>query len=160
MTSDSTGVASNVVNQLLSMIDGVESLNNILLIAMTNRKDLIDPAILRPGRLEVHIEISLPNEPGRVQILNIHTASMKKSGVLGADVDLEYLAKQTKNYTGADIMSLVTSANSFALDRQLNLADFTKEIKFDKKCMVELCDFESALQEVKPAFGVDEDKIG
>jgi len=66
MTSDSTGVASNIVNQLLSMIDGVDSLNNILLIAMTNRKDLIDPAILRPGRFEVHIEISLPNEPGRV----------------------------------------------------------------------------------------------
>lgn len=66
MTGDSTGVAANIVNQLLSMIDGVDSLNNILLIAMTNRKDLIDPAILRPGRFEVHIEISLPDQPGRV----------------------------------------------------------------------------------------------
>ena len=64
--SDSTGVASNVVNQLLSMIDGVDSLNNILLIGMTNRKDLIDPAILRPGRFEVHIEVHLPDEDGRV----------------------------------------------------------------------------------------------
>lgn len=66
MTNDSTGTASNIVNQLLSMIDGVESLNNILVIAMTNRKDLIDPAMLRPGRFEVHIEISLPNTAGRV----------------------------------------------------------------------------------------------
>lgn len=137
MTSDSTGVASNIVNQLLSMIDGVDSLNNILLIAMTNRKDLIDPAILRPGRFEVHIEISLPNEEGRIQIFEIHTRNMVKNGVLGSDVSLEWLANKTKNYTGAEIEAVVKSANSFALNRQLNLMDFTKEIKFDKKCPVE-----------------------
>ena len=57
-----TGVNDSVINQLLSMIDGVNSLNNILVIGMTNRKDLIDEAILRPGRFEVHIEISLPDE--------------------------------------------------------------------------------------------------
>jgi len=56
-----TGVADNVVNQLLSKMDGVESLNNILLIGMTNRKDLIDEAILRPGRMEIHLEIGLPD---------------------------------------------------------------------------------------------------
>ena len=53
------------MNQLLSMIDGVKSLNNILVIGMTNRKDLIDEAVLRPGRLEVHIEVGLPDEIGR-----------------------------------------------------------------------------------------------
>lgn len=160
MTGDSTGVAANIVNQLLSMIDGVDSLNNILLIAMTNRKDLIDPAILRPGRFEVHIEISLPDQPGRVQIFEIHTKNMRKNGVLSDDVSLEWLASQTKNYTGAEIESVVKSANSFALNRQLNLMDFTKEIKFDKKCPVEKIDFIEALKEVKPDFGVDEDKIG
>lgn len=63
----------SIVNQLLSKIDGVESLNNILVIGMTNRKDMIDEALLRPGRLEIHVEIGLPDEPGRLQILNIHT---------------------------------------------------------------------------------------
>lgn len=59
--SSGTGVHDSMVNQLLSMIDGVDALNNILVIGMTNRKDLIDEAILRPGRFEVHIEISLPD---------------------------------------------------------------------------------------------------
>jgi vesicle-fusing ATPase len=80
--SDSTGTSDNIVNQLLSKIDGVDALNNVLLIGMTNRKDVIDKAILRPGRLEVHVEISLPDEKGRVQILDIHTAKMKKGNLL------------------------------------------------------------------------------
>lgn len=58
-------------------MDGVDQLNNILIIGMTNRKDMIDEALLRPGRLEVHVEISLPNLEGRVQILNIHTATVR-----------------------------------------------------------------------------------
>ena len=66
-----TGVHDSVVNQLLSKIDGIDSLNNILIIGMTNRKDMIDEAILRPGRLELHVEIGLPNKEGRQQILNI-----------------------------------------------------------------------------------------
>lgn len=58
----------SVVNQLLSKIDGVNSLNNILVIGMTNRKDMIDEAVIRPGRLEIHLEIGLPDYNGRVQI--------------------------------------------------------------------------------------------
>lgn len=160
MSSDNTGVASNVVNQLLSMIDGVDSLNNILLIGMTNRRDLIDTAILRPGRFEVHIEIGLPNEEGRRQIFDIHTKELRKNGLLGADVNIAWLASKTKNYTGAEIESVVKSANSFALQRKHNLLDFTKEIKFDTLGTVDLQDFKNSLEEVKPDFGVDEDKIG
>ncbi len=76
----SSGVGDSVVNQLLSKIDGVDALNNILLIGMTNRKDLIDDALLRPGRLEVHVEIGLPDEAGRASILMIHTAKARESG--------------------------------------------------------------------------------
>lgn len=82
-----TGVHDTVVNQLLAKIDGVEQLNNILIIGMTNRRDMIDEALLRPGRLEVQMEIGLPNETGRVQILNIHTARMKQYKKINADVD-------------------------------------------------------------------------
>jgi hypothetical protein len=89
---------------LLSKIDGVDSLNNILIIGMTNRKDMIDDAILRPGRLELHIEITLPSEEGRIQILNIHTASMKANKrVAQSALDrLPELAGLTKNFTGDD----------------------------------------------------------
>lgn len=83
-----TGVKDNVVNQLLSMIDGVDSLNNILVIGMTNRLDLIDKAVLRPGRFEVHVEIGLPNEEGRLQILEIHTKQMKENQLLDDSVNL------------------------------------------------------------------------
>ena len=69
--------------QLLSKIDGVNSLNNILLIGMTNRRDMIDDALLRPGRLEIHVEIGLPNMEGRVQILKIHTQTMRQNFVDG-----------------------------------------------------------------------------
>merc|ERR1719384_803918 len=90
--SDNTGVHDSIVNQLLSKIDGVDALNNILLIGMTNRKDLIDDALLRPGRLEVHVEISLPDEKGRVQILNIHTRSMREKGYLDSSVSIPAIA--------------------------------------------------------------------
>lgn len=72
-----TGVQETIVNQLLSKIDGVDSLNNILIIGMTNRKDMIDEAMLRPGRLEIHLEIGLPDEAGRLQIFEIHTKDMR-----------------------------------------------------------------------------------
>lgn len=111
----STGVSDSVVNQLLSMIDGVDSLNNILVLGMTNRKDMIDEAILRPGRFEVHIEISLPDEKGRQDIFKIHTSSMRENKVMGVDVNLEELAKITKNYTGAEIEAVVKSATTWAI---------------------------------------------
>jgi len=68
-----------MVNQLLSMIDGVNSLNNVLVIGMTNRLDLLDEAMLRPGRFEVHIEVSLPDEKGREDIFKIHTKKMREN---------------------------------------------------------------------------------
>ena len=113
------------MNQMLTKIDGVDSLNNILLIGMTNRRDMLDEAILRPGRLEVHIEIGLPDEPGRHQILKIHSAKMSENEFLGTDVDITDIAKRTKNFSGAEIEGLVKSAVSFALARQVDFQNLS-----------------------------------
>lgn len=123
-----TGVGDSVVNQLLSKLDGVDQLNNILLIGMTNRKDMIDEALLRSGRLEVHMEISLPDEYGRGQILKIHTTKMKENGKLGSDVNIAELAKQTRNFSGAEISGLVKSASSFALQRHIKGGKCDREV--------------------------------
>ena len=115
---DGTGVSDSIVNQLLEDRRR-RPLNNILVIGMTNRKDMIDEAILRPGRLELHVEIGLPDEKGRLQILDIKTASMRKAGRLQRDaVDaLPELAGRTKNFSGAELEGLVKSAASYALRR-------------------------------------------
>lgn len=154
-----TGVGDSVVNQLLSKLDGVDQLNNILLIGMTNRRDMIDDALLRPGRLELQIEISLPDEPGRLQILNIHTAKMRKTNKLSDDVDLQALAAQTKNFSGADISGLVRSATSFATSNYLKAgtsAAFSEDVINMK---VSMQDFINALGEVRPAFGTDDAEL-
>lgn len=156
--NNGTGVNDSIVNQLLSKIDGVEALNNILLIGMTNRKDMIDDAILRPGRLEVHVEIGLPDEEGRVQILNIHTAEMRKNGILGADVSIPDIASRTKNYTGAEIEGLVKAACSYVFARQIDLNDLSK-LKDPSALQVTREDFDRALSETTPAFGVKEDEL-
>jgi len=141
----SNGVGDQVVNQLLAKIDGVESLNNILVIGMTNRFDLIDDALLRPGRFEIHIEISLPDEGGRLEILKIHTSKMEKNCFLGADVEMAQIAARARNYTGAEITALVKSAASFALERSKS----TQE-----EVVIGMKDFERALEETVPSFGV------
>ncbi|KAG8528335.1 uncharacterized protein KY384_007253 [Bacidia gigantensis] len=154
-----TGVGDSVVNQLLSKLDGVDQLNNILLIGMTNRLDMIDDALLRPGRLEVHMEISLPDESGRVQILKIHTAKMRDSGNLDRDVDLVELAARTKNFSGAEISGLVRSATSFALQRHVKVGTMAGVSDDLDTLTVNLDDFEHAFEDVKPAFGVAEDEM-
>lgn len=156
---DGTGVHDSIVNQLLSKIDGVEALNNVLVIGMTNRKDLIDSALLRPGRLEVHVEIGLPSEEGRVQILKIHTNTMRQNGYLGDDVDLVKLADLTKNFTGAELEGLVKSASSFALEREVDINNLTKVDIDPEKMRVTWQDFQRALQEVQPAFGLEKDEL-
>ena len=152
-----TGVNDSAVNQLLTKIDGVEALNDIIVIGMTNRKDLIDEAILRPGRLELHIEVNLPDEKGRLQIFNIHTKKMRENKVLDDDVDLAKLAKMTKNYTGADIESMVKLATSNALSQGINYSN--NKINFTQEHKVNMKNFEDAFAEIQPMFGVKNDEL-
>ncbi|KAF4115991.1 vesicle-fusing ATPase [Onychostoma macrolepis] len=157
--ASSTGVHDTVVNQLLSKIDGVEQLNNILVIGMTNRPDLIDEALMRPGRFEVKMEIGLPDEKGRLQILNIHTAKMREFNLLCGDVDVKELAAETKNYSGAELEGLVRAAQSTAMNRHIK-ATSTVEVDMERaeKLQVTRTDFMASLNnDIKPAFGTNQE---
>lgn len=154
-----TGVGDSVVNQLLSKLDGVDQLNNILLIGMTNRKDMIDDALLRPGRLEVHLEISLPDEEGRLEIFKIHTSKMMTNGLLDSDTNLEELAALTKNFSGAEINGLVKAAASFAFSRHTEVGQLAAVKQDVANMKVNRGDFMNALTEVRPAYGVSEAQL-
>uniref|UniRef100_A0A4W6EKG2 Vesicle-fusing ATPase n=1 Tax=Lates calcarifer TaxID=8187 RepID=A0A4W6EKG2_LATCA len=157
--ASSTGVHDTVVNQLLSKIDGVEQLNNILVIGMTNRPDLIDDALMRPGRFEVKMEIGLPDEKGRVQILTIHTNKMRSFNLLALDVNIKELAAETKNYSGAELEGLVRAAQSTAMNRHIK-ATSTVEVDMERaeKLQVTRADFLGSLNnDIKPAFGTNQE---
>jgi len=105
--SGHAGVGESVVNQLLTKMDGLDSAPNVLIIGMTNRRDLLDEALLRPGRFEVQMEVALPNVAGRRQILEIHTQTMRENDMLATDIDLQQLVEGTRNFSGAELAGLV-----------------------------------------------------
>lgn len=146
--SGASRVTDSIVNQLLSMIDGPNELNNIFIIGMTNRKDLIDPALLRAGRLELHIKIGLPNIEGRKEIFNIHTKNLH--GMIDKDVDMDKLVKITENFSGAEIESVVKNAVSLALYELLS--SDKKDIN-ESDIIITKKYFEKAIQEISPSFG-------
>ncbi len=114
--------------QLLAEMDGFDPLGNVKVIAATNRLDLLDPALLRPGRFDRIIEIPLPDKQGRVEILRIHTRRMK----LDRDVDLEMIAEITEGFSGADLKAVVVEAGYNALRRNskvVNLTDFLRAVE-------------------------------
>ncbi|KAL3854360.1 hypothetical protein ACJMK2_013632 [Sinanodonta woodiana] len=136
-------------------MDGVEQLNNNLLIGMTYREDIY-MALLRTGRLEVDTEIGLPDESGRVQILNIHTATMREYNELASDIDIQEIAALTKNFSGAEIEALVRAAWSKAMDRFNKISNNKVKVDPDAGKNWKLCraDFMHALEhDIKPAFG-------
>merc|ERR1719259_798762 len=156
-----TGGNDTVVNQLLSKIDGVEQLNNILVIGMTNRRDMMDEALLRPGRFEIQVEIALPGRQGRLDILRIKTANMKKHGKLAEDVDLGEVADLTKNFSGAELEGLVKAASSCALKSYIHMSN---KIEVDPKAIdkIKVCrkDFVYSLEnDVKPSLGTSDEPL-
>ena len=108
-------VEKRVVAQLLALMDGMEAMSNVIVIGATNRLDDIDPALRRPGRFDREIEIGVPNQQGRLEILQIHTRGMP----LSRDVDLREIARITHGYTGADLKALCREAAMNALRRTL-----------------------------------------
>ena len=133
---DGSGVRDSCVNQLLTKLDGVEEMNNVLVICLTNRKDLIDSALLRPGRLEVHIEIKKPNREGREEILYILLKPIVLGGYVSFDDAKKWcnvLADRTYGYTGADLTGLVRNAASFAIERSLSQLQEANDMEYKTK---------------------------
>ncbi|ADV64559.1 CDC48 family AAA ATPase [Desulfurococcus mucosus] len=109
--SDPSGVTDRIVNQMLTELDGIQPLRKVVVIAATNRPDLLDPALLRPGRFDRLIYVPPPDYNARLQIFKVHTRKMP----LGEDVNLEELARKTEGYTGADIAAVCREASMIAL---------------------------------------------
>lgn len=119
---DGGGAGDRVLNQILTEIDGISSSKNVFVIGATNRPDQIDPALMRPGRLDQLIYIPLPDEASRLSILK---ASLRKSP-LDAGVDLTFLAKQTPGYSGADLANICQYAAKLAIRESIQ-SDIEKE---------------------------------
>ena len=156
--SDATGTADKVVTQFLTCLDGVNKKNNVIVFGTTNRLDLIDPAVMRPGRMNMKMEFSLPDEQQRLQILEIQSKELRASGMFHPDVDLDYLAEKTTGFTGAELVSLIDSAKVSALRRAQGLSE--KDMYFSPQAISNLTtfelnasDFDLALQTIKPQFG-------
>jgi len=128
-------VTERVLNQILAEMDGLQDLNDVLVIGATNRPDMLDPSLLRPGRFDKILLVNAPDEKSRLKILEIHTKNMP----LAKDIKLAEIVKRTDGYTGADIEGLVREAGMIALRK-----DITSN-------QVEKKHFEEALDKIKPS---------
>ncbi|MGA9388614.1 MAG: CDC48 family AAA ATPase [Candidatus Bathyarchaeia archaeon] len=137
-----SGVTERVISQLLTEMDGLITLEDIVVIAATNRPDIVDPAVLRPGRFDRLIYVPEPDEKGRLQIFNIYTKGMP----MAKDVNLPQLAVATRNYTGADIEALCRETAMHALRKDMNAKEVTMK------------DFEEALKKTGPSVTADMEK--
>lgn len=124
---DAGGAADRVINQILTEMDGMGSKKNVFIIGATNRPDIIDPAILRPGRLDQLIYIPLPDEKSREAILN---ANLRKSPI-SKEVDLTYIAKISHGFSGADLTEICQRACKLAIREAIELE--IKRIKEKKE---------------------------
>ncbi|MFC1803476.1 CDC48 family AAA ATPase [Thermoproteota archaeon] len=143
-------VEKRIVSQLLTIMDGLESRGQLVVIGATNRPNALDPALRRPGRFDREIEIGLPDKKGRLQILHIHTRGMPLTG----DVDLEDTASITHGFVGADLEALVKEAAMGALRRilpEINLDEESVSAELLDKINVTKADFENSLREVPPS---------
>jgi transitional endoplasmic reticulum ATPase len=144
-TGSDSHVTERVVSQMLSEIDGLEELHNITVIAATNRPDIIDPALLRPGRLDRLVYVAPPDEESRHEIFKIHLEGKP----LGSDVDLEKLSEDTESFTGADIASVCNEATMLAIREYVNSGKSTDEESINE-LKVGYHHFMDAMAKLKP----------
>ena len=155
-------VEKRVVAQLLALMDGLTERGNVIVLGATNRPDSVDPALRRPGRFDREVEISVPNEDGRLEVLLIHTRGMP----ISKDVNLKILSSELHGYTGADIKSLCREAAMKSIRRYLPEIDLeTEKISSEvlKSMEIKLIDFYDAMHEVVPTamreFYVERPKV-
>ncbi|MBN2421577.1 CDC48 family AAA ATPase [Candidatus Woesearchaeota archaeon] len=137
MSADS-GVTERVVNQLLTEIDGLVEMKDVVVIAATNRPDMVDPALLRPGRFDRLLLVQIPDEAMREKIFKLHTTGMPLKGV-----DLKKLAKETEGYVGADIETISREAGILALRKDIKAKEITQ------------ANFDEALTKVRPSVDAE-----
>jgi len=140
--SDPSGVIDRIVNQLLTELDGIQPLRKVVVIAATNRPDLLDPALLRPGRFDRLIYVPPPDYNARIQIFRVHTRKMP----LSDDVNIEELARKTEGYTGADIAAVCKEAAMIALREKYRSTGSLDVVK------VGMEHFMKALERVMPSL--------
>ncbi len=144
-------VEHRVVSQLLTLMDGLKGRGKVIVIAATNRPNAIDPALRRPGRFDREIMLGVPNERGRLEILNIHTRNMP----LDKNVDMKYLAAITHGFVGADLESLIKEAAMNVIRRNINELNIKESENIPKnvleKLIVRMDDFREALRFVRPS---------
>ncbi|MCD4771093.1 CDC48 family AAA ATPase [archaeon] len=140
--SGGTKVAENVLNQMLAEMDGIEDLTNVIVVGATNRPDILDPALMRPGRFDRIVYVSVPDEIGRHEILKIHTAKTP----LDKLVDIKKISEETIGYTGADLEALAREAAMLALREDINAKKVMKK------------HFDEALGKIQPSVSENDQK--
>jgi transitional endoplasmic reticulum ATPase len=142
-------VTERVISQMLTEIDGLQSLHNVVVIGATNRPDMLDPALLRPGRFDRLVKIASPDLEGRKQILRIHTA--KKP--MADDVDIDELAKKTDGYSGADLAALANEAVMLTIRKMVAAGEADPKKMTERR--IDMATFTEALNKVKPVTRTD-----
>jgi len=138
-------VTERVISQMLTEMDGLEALNDVVVIAATNRPDMVDPALLRPGRFDKSIYIGLPDLEARKSILRIHA----KGKPLSDDVDFDEIAKRTEEYSGADLAAVVNEAVMLAVKEIVEVGDIPSDEELAKK-RIGMDYFHKALEAILP----------
>ena len=144
-TGSDSNVTERVISQLLTEMDGLSALHDVVVIAATNRPDIIDPALLRPGRFDKSIYIGTPDRESRKKIFEIHT----RSKPLAEDVDLEELAKDTEDYTGADISAVCNEAVMIAVRKLVESGQMPSDEEI-AACKVQMEHFRAAIEKIGP----------
>ncbi|MEF8830132.1 MAG: AAA family ATPase, partial [Halobacteriales archaeon] len=146
-----SGVGERVVSQLLSELDGIEQLEDVVVVATSNRPDLIDNALLRPGRLDRHVHVPVPDEEARRKIFEVHT----RDKPLADDVDVDWLAAETESYVGADIEAVAREASMAASREFINSVSPDDIDESIGNVRISREHFEQALGEVGPSVTPD-----